>query len=52
MVEIMEEKLNMDKQGRIILPARIRKALGMEKGGELLPGWTAQESYSSLSPET
>lgn len=26
----------MDKQGRIILPARTRKALEMEKGGELL----------------
>jgi len=32
----MEEKLSMDKQGRIVLPSRIRKAMGMEEGGQLL----------------
>ncbi|MGB9718778.1 MAG: AbrB/MazE/SpoVT family DNA-binding domain-containing protein [Thermoproteota archaeon] len=35
MADIMEEVLNMDKQGRIVLPARIRRALGMVEGGKL-----------------
>jgi len=36
MVETVEETLNVDKQGRIVLPAHIRKAIGMERGGKLL----------------
>jgi len=32
----MEEGTLMDKQGRIVLPARIRRAIGMEEGGKLL----------------
>ena len=32
----MEEGTLMDKQGRIVLPARIRRAIGMEDGGKLL----------------
>lgn len=36
MVKNMEDILKMDKQGRIILPARIRKAIGIKEGEELL----------------
>jgi AbrB family looped-hinge helix DNA binding protein len=36
MVETVDETLNVDKQGRIVLPAHIRKAIGIERGGKLL----------------
>jgi AbrB family looped-hinge helix DNA binding protein len=36
MVENMEYILKMDKQGRIVLPAHIRKAIGIKEGEELL----------------
>lgn len=32
----MEERLSMDRQGRIVIPARIRRALGLQEGGELV----------------
>jgi AbrB family looped-hinge helix DNA binding protein len=36
MVENMEYILKMDKQGRIVLPVHIRKAIGIKEGEELL----------------
>ena len=36
MVKTVDEILNVDKQGRIVLPAHIRKAIGIERGGKLL----------------
>lgn len=36
MVEKMENILKIDKQGRIVLPANIRKAIGIKEGEELL----------------
>lgn len=36
MVKIMEETLNVDEQGRIVIPAHIRKAIGIKGRGKLL----------------
>jgi AbrB family looped-hinge helix DNA binding protein len=36
MVKIMEETLNVDEQGRVVLPAHIRKAIGIRGRGKLL----------------
>lgn len=35
MVSKMEEPVKMDRQGRLVLPARIRHSLGLEEGGRL-----------------
>jgi AbrB family looped-hinge helix DNA binding protein len=32
----MEEIANVDKQGRVVLPSKIREALGMKDGGEVM----------------
>jgi len=36
MVMSMEEVLNVDEQGRVVLPAHIRKAIGITGRGKLL----------------
>jgi len=36
MVTFMEETLNVDEQGRVVLPAHIRKAIGITGRGKLL----------------
>lgn len=36
MVIFMEETLNVDEQGRVVLPAQIRKAIGITGKGKLL----------------
>lgn len=36
MVKNVEEILNVDEQGRIVIPAHIRKAVGIRGGGKLL----------------
>ena len=35
MVENMENSVNVDKQGRLVLPAHLREALGLKGGGEV-----------------
>ncbi|MEM2186706.1 MAG: AbrB/MazE/SpoVT family DNA-binding domain-containing protein [Thermofilaceae archaeon] len=35
-MKLVEGRARMDRQGRIVLPVRIRKALGLREGGELL----------------
>ncbi|MEM1849166.1 MAG: AbrB/MazE/SpoVT family DNA-binding domain-containing protein [Thermofilaceae archaeon] len=35
-MKLVEGRARMDRQGRIVLPAHIRKALGLREGGELL----------------
>jgi len=32
----MEEIANVDKQGRVVLPSKIREALGIKDGGEVM----------------
>lgn len=36
MVTFMEETVNIDEQGRVIIPASLRKALGIKGKGKLL----------------
>jgi len=36
MVTFMEETLNVDEQGRVVLPAHIRRAIGITSRGKLL----------------
>ncbi|MEM2227076.1 MAG: AbrB/MazE/SpoVT family DNA-binding domain-containing protein [Candidatus Bathyarchaeia archaeon] len=35
MVSIVEESISIDKQGRLVLPFRIREALGLREGGHM-----------------
>ena len=35
MVKNMEASVNMDKQGRLVLPSYIREALGLKEGGRV-----------------
>lgn len=35
MVHLMEETIKVDRQGRLVLPSRIRKTLGLKDGGRI-----------------
>ncbi len=35
MAELMEEEVNVDQQGRLVLPSRIRRSLGISRGGKV-----------------
>jgi AbrB family looped-hinge helix DNA binding protein len=35
MVENMENAVNVDEQGRMVLPSRVREAFGIKKGGQI-----------------
>jgi AbrB family looped-hinge helix DNA binding protein len=35
MVEHVEEKVGVDKQGRLVLPANLRETLGIKDGGQV-----------------
>ena len=50
MATIMEEAVKIDKHGRLVLPARIRRTMGLEDGGTVVLRLDGRKVIMETSP--